>query len=166
MMATALSAMSLAVLIRDGFLFGVGLFSFYLVFTGWRAAVRRNGRPTPLDRGIGVVMWSAGLAMVGWGAIGLLDGTRHPSIVLVVFGMIGIGLAMHDWQSWRAGPIMGRARIIRHLTRMMAGTIATLTATAVVNFSQLPALVLWLGPTALITPVIMIWTARIRNQGI
>ena len=42
-----------------------------------------------------------------------------------------------------------------------AGTAALLGAVSVVNFTTLPPLVTWLGPTALITPLIAWWSRRV-----
>ena len=45
MLFVGLSALVLAVADPNPFLFAVGVFSLYLVFTGWRAAMVRDGRP-------------------------------------------------------------------------------------------------------------------------
>ena len=54
--------------------------------------------------------------------------------------------------------------MIRHLTMMLAGLIATVTAFLVVNFTFDPVFVLWLAPTVLITPVIMILSTKIGKE--
>ena len=65
MLFTCLSALMLAVMDPNPFLFAVGIFSLYLVFTGWRAAMIRDGRPRQLDHAAGAVMALAGLGMLG-----------------------------------------------------------------------------------------------------
>ena len=102
-----------------------------------------------------------GLGMLAIGTIGLSSAGGAEPVILLVFGSIGLTLALSDWRDWRRGPIVGKARIARHLTRMLAGTIATVTAAAVVNLPFLPPLVLWLGPTVLLTPLIFWWNARV-----
>ena len=164
MMATAATAIGLAVLDLNVFLLVIGLFSFYLVFTGWRAAVERTGQPTGVDWLVGATMAILGVGMIVWGSSGLLAGVYHPHLVLVIFGIIGIVLAAQDAFAWRQGPVTGQDRIVRHLTRMMGGTIATVTAVAVVNLPQLPSVVTWLGPTALMVPLIVLWTGRVRHR--
>lgn len=161
MLATGLSALLLAVIHPNAFLFAVGIFSLYLVFTGWRAAMVRDGRPRPADHLGGALMALAGVAMLGFGAQGMLaasDGAQP--VILLTFGSIGLTLALSDWRDWARGPVAGKARIARHLGRMLAGTIATITAAGVVNLGFLPDLVVWLGPTVLMTPLIFWWTAR------
>ena len=166
MLGVALSALVLAVLRPNPFLFAVGVFSLYLVFTGWRAAVLRDGRPRPLDHAGGAAMALAGLGMLGWGVQGMLDAGGAQPVILVAFGSIGLTMALADWRDWARGAINGKARIARHLGRMLGGTIATITAAGVVNLGALPDLVVWLGPTVLITPVIFWWTARVMRGAV
>lgn len=163
MLVTGLSALVLSVMDPNPFLFAVGIFSLYLVFTGWRAAMVRDGLPRLTDHAGGAVMSLAGLGMLGWGGKGILtDGGAQP-VILLVFGSIGLTMALADWRDWARGPVAAKPRIARHLGRMLGGTIATITAAGVVNLGFLPDLVVWLGPTALITPVIFWWTARVTR---
>lgn len=166
MLAVTLTTFALVAIQPNLFLFVIGIFSFYLVFTGWRAAMLRDGRPRWPDHLGGLAMAGTGLFMMGLGLGGLTGGDGAQPIILLVFGSIGLTMALSDWRDWRAGPVTGKARIARHLTRMLAGTIATITAAVVVNFNFLPALVTWLGPTALITPVIFWWNARVMRGAV
>ncbi|MFU8865426.1 MAG: hypothetical protein ACNA7O_16055 [Rhodobacterales bacterium] len=166
MLFTGLSALVLAVVDPNPFLFAVGIFSLYLVFTGWRAAMIRDGRPRQLDHAAGAVMALAGLGMLGWGAQGMLTRSGAQPVILLAFGSIGLTMALADWRDWARGPVAGKARIARHLGRMLGGTIATITAAGVVNLGFLPDLLVWLGPTVLITPVIFWWTARVTRGAV
>lgn len=163
MLIIGFSALMLAIADPNPFLFAVGIFSLYLVFTGWRAAMIRDGQPKLLDHAGGAVMALAGLGMLGWGAQGMLAGSDAQPVILLAFGSIGLTMALADWRDWARGPVTGKERIARHLGRMLGGTIATITAAGVVNLGFLPDLVVWLGPTALITPVIFWWTARVTR---
>lgn len=69
-----------------------------------------------------------------------------------------------DLNTLKTGGLTGTERIARHLTMMLAGVIATVTAVLVVNFTVEPAFVLWLAPTVLITPLITYWNVRIRRR--
>jgi len=163
MLFVSLTALVLAVVRPNAFLFAIGVFSLYLVFTGWRAAKVRDGSPRLADHAGGTLMALAGLGMLSWGAQGVLTGAGARPVILLAFGSIGLTMALADWRDWRRGPITGKPRIARHLGRMLGGTIATITAAGVVNLGHLPALVVWLGPTVLITPVIFWWTARVMR---
>ena len=166
MLVVTLSTFALVAIRPNLFLFVIGIFSFYLVFTGWRAALLRDGRPRWPDHLGGLAMAATGLAMMGLGLSGLTGEGGAQPVILLVFGSIGLTMALSDWRDWRAGPVTGKARVARHLTRMLAGTTATVTAAVVVNLTFLPALVTWLGPTALITPVIFWWNARILRGAV
>ena len=166
MLIVGLSALLLAVADPNSFLFAVGIFSLYLVFTGWRAAMVRDGQPRWPDYAGGTVMIAVGLFMMGYGLGGIAGGAGAQAAVLLAFGSIGLTMALADWRDWRRGPVTGKERIARHLGRMLGGTIATITAAGVVNMGFLPDLVVWLGPTALITPVIFWWTARVTRGAV
>ena len=161
MLAVTLTTFVLVAMRPNLFLFVIGVFSFYLVFTGWRAGALRDGRPRWPDHLAGAAMALTGAVMLAIGASRLFGVGGAQPVILLVFGSIGLTFALSDWRDWRRGPITGKARIARHLTRMLAGSIATITAAVVVNLSFLPPLVVWLGPTILITPLIFWWNARI-----
>ena len=163
MFAVSLSTLWLVLVHPNNFMLAVGLFSFYLVFSGWRAARVRDGRPRRLDHFVGGLMAAAGLMMLARAILGFMQEGGAQPWILVVFGSIGLYMVLSDWIDWRKGPITGKDRIARHLSRMLAGTVATLTAALVVNATYLPDLVIWLGPTALITPVIFWWNARVLS---
>jgi hypothetical protein len=55
---------------------------------------------------------------------------------------------------------VGKERIVRHLTNMMGGTIAVVTAVLVVNVDVEPVWIWWVLPTALITPIILWWSRK------
>jgi len=166
MLIVGLSALTLAVAHPNPFLFAVGVFSLYLIFTGWRAAMVRDGKPRRPDHAGGAVMALAGVGMLAWGAQGVLAGSGAQPVILLAFGSIGVTMALSDWRDWARGPVAGKPRIARHLGRMLGGTIATITAAGVVNLGFLPDLVVWLGPTALITPVIFWWTSRVTRGAV
>jgi len=167
MFAVGATTLLLVAIRPNLFLLTIGLFSVYLVFTGWRAGVVRDGRPRRLDRVATAAMLAVGLGMLALGAARTLGGSDHQGgaghqgPVLLAFGAIGFVLALGDLRIGAARPVTGKRRIARHLTRMLAGTIATVTAAAVVNIHFLPSLAVWLGPTVLMTPVISWWNVRV-----
>jgi len=81
-------------------------------------------------------------------------------ITLIVFSLIAGGLGISDSVILRNRNATGKNRIARHLTNMLAGTIATVTAVLVVNVATNPAWIAWLTPTVVITPVIFYWNKR------
>ncbi|WP_436903207.1 hypothetical protein [Halovenus halobia] len=146
------TAVPLAVWIESWFLLAIAIFSGYLVVSGYRIIRRRRRRverPTKRDYLLQGSMLSAGAVMLATGGLG----TVELGPVLVVFGVIGIVLAVRElWTLRRAG---GAPWIDRHITYMGGGYIATVTATVTVNLTMLPPLARWLGPTAVGTPLIV-----------
>ena len=86
-------------------------------------------------------------------------------IVLIVFGFLASRLGYADLMSYTNNTATGKERISKHLTNMMGGTIAVITAVLVVNPPFEPEWVWWILPTALITPVIFWWNRKtLANQ--
>ena len=105
-------------------------------------------------------MISSGVEMWILAAIYFLK-SNTQYIVLLVFGFLAIVLGYADIRSYKNESASGKERISRHLTNMMGGTIAVLTAALVVNPPFEPEWVWWVFPTILITPVIFWWNFKI-----
>ncbi len=152
------TAVPLAILGSSIFLFLIAFFSFYLVFAGWRFARNRQRRAHPVDWAAVGILAITGLAMWGFALVIGLQGSSQW-ITLLVFGGIALALSLADGRfHWKQPG--GARRVARHLTNMMAGTIATITAVTVVNVDMEPVWVPWILPTVVITPLIVWWNIR------
>ena len=163
-----LTAVPLAILGADVFLLLIAFFSFYLIFAGWRFARNRSRRPQPVDWVAVAIMGLTGLAMWGYAVVLGLSGSGQW-VTMLAFGSIAVALSVADGLFFNQGRSGRRRpapylRIQRHLTNMMAGTIATVTAVMVVNVSMDPVWVPWLLPTVVITPLIVWWNVRTARQ--
>ena len=156
------TALPLAIIGDDIFLLIIAFFSFYLVFAGWRFARNSVGKPLWVDWAGVTILAVTGLAMWAYGAVIGISGDSIW-IPLAVFGTIAVALSLADAQYHRNWSESANQRIQRHLTNMLAGTIATITAVAVVNIDFEPAWVTWIAPTALITPLIVWWNVRLAR---
>ena len=153
-----LTAIPMSIISNNIFLFLIAIFSFYLAFAGMRFARNRKGVATTLDWIAVSLMILSGLGMWILAAI-YFSNTNTQYIVLLIFGFLAIALGYADFKSHRNKSAIGKERISRHLTNMMGGTIAVVTAVLVVNPPFEPEWVWWVLPTALITPVIF-WCNR------
>ncbi len=165
MAAVCASALVLCVLHPQQFLFYVAIFSFYMCFTGRRILrqKQRGTMPSMQDWwGLGLA-GVAGLAMLVRGGMSLVSGVSF-GWVSVVFGALCLGLSLLDAQRFRNPPQERMHWFFTHLTRMVGGYIATFTAFCVVNIHFLPALAVWLLPTAIGTLGIAGWTAHYRRK--
>ena len=160
MALVCVTALPLAMLGANVVLLLVAVFSSYLVFAGWRFAHNASGRPRPVDWTAAMIMGLTGLGMWGYGAVLFLRGDSQW-VTMAVFGFIAAALSATDLRYHRASPRSGRQRIARHLTNMLAGTIATVTAVVVVNVETNPAWLAWILPTLLISPLIAWWNRRV-----
>ena len=165
MTAIFLTALPLALLGADIFLLFIAFFSFYMVFAGWRFARNRRGRPQPVDWAAIAIMALTGLGMWAY-AVLLAKQGNSQWITLSLFGFIALGLSIADAIFYRAERTPSRRRIARHLTNMLAGTIATITAVLVVNVDTNPVWLAWILPTLIITPVIVWWNFRVARGGV
>ena len=163
MMVAVATAVPLALLGANVFLLLIALFSGYLAFSGWRAARHRSGEPAWVDLGAAGLMLAASVVMLGYGGVKLYEG-HGLGLPLMVFGAIGGAVSAGHLRRWRRGEIKGRERIAHHLTMMLGATIAAVTAFVVTNITFEPSVVLWLAPTALITPLIVAWSRRVRGE--
>ncbi len=164
-----LTAVPLAVLGSNVFLLLIAVFSFYLVFAGWRFARNRRGSPQRLDWSAAATMGVTGLAMWGYGITLAGDSNEHW-VTMLLLGAIAVALSLNDTRYYFRLTITsgqrpsGTKRISRHLTNMLAGTISTVTAVFVVNVDTDPAWLAWILPTVAITPLIIWWNVRIRRK--
>ena len=157
-----LTAIPMSIISSNVFLFLVAIFSFYLAFAGMRFAKNKTGIAATSDWLAVSFLGLSGLGMLILAAIYFAnDNSRY--IVLLVFGFLAIALGYGDLTSYINKTATGKARISRHLTNMLGGTIAVVTAFLVTAVELKPAWVLWVLPTVLVTPVIFWWNRKILS---
>ena len=162
MAGSLLAALVVSILTRNMFLFLVGLFSAYLVYTGYRLAVARDGIRNSLDKSTAVIALVTGLTMIGYGVYLLFSSDSSMAIVVAVFGVLTASFGFSDFRLGDKWPA-GKERIVLHLSRMGGASIATMTAVFVVNVKTDPAFIAWLLPSIPGSLLIAYWTRRTRN---
>ena len=162
MVAIFLIAIPMSIMNSNIFLFLIAVFSFYLAFAGMRFARNRKGIATTLDWIAVSLMILSGLGMWILAAIYFAN-NNSQYIPLLVFGFLALFLGYGDYISHKNKTTTGKKRIAKHLTNMLGGTIAVITAVLVVNPPFDPEWVWWVLPTVLITPVIFWWNKKILN---
>jgi uncharacterized membrane protein len=148
------------------FLFLVGLWTIFLVGTGYAyirlAASAGDDFPRMIIRMLALVMLLAGVVFVSWG-FSLITRGGTFGMVLIAFGAAGLVFVRQDFLFLRRGADRG-ILIPRHLQRMTGAFIAAFTAFLVVNANgwelPVPGFVWWLLPSAVLTPLIVRWSAR------
>ncbi len=149
------------------FLFLIAIFSFYLAYAGMRFARNRTGIANIFDWvAVGLMILSG---MVMWCLkIFYFINNNSQYITLIIFGFIAISLGYTDFRGYRYKSAIGKQRIAKHLTNMLAGTIAVITAVLVTNIYIEPVFILWILPTIVITPIIFWWNRKytVSNKAI
>lgn len=147
-MAGAISvSFFVSVATQNVMLFLIGLFSAYLVFTGYRTAAARDSVRTRLDQGVTVFVLLVAMIMFAY-ALYSFRSELSTAVILVVFGAIGFSFAFSDYKRGAFWP-KGRDRIVLHLNRMGGANIATITAVFVVNVQTNPAFIAWMVPSVI-----------------
>jgi len=159
MVGIFLTAIPMSIINSNLFLFLIAIFSFYLAFAGMRFAKNRKGIATTIDWIAVILMILSGLGMWALAVIYFIN-DNSQYITLLVFGFIALALGYGDYRSHKNKTAIGKERIAKHLTNMMAGTIAVVTAVLVVNVNIEPIWIWWLLPTAVITPIIFYWNKK------
>ena len=154
------TAIPMSIINNNIFLFLIAIFSFYLAFAGMRFARNRKGIATTLDWIAVSLMILSGVGMWILATI-YFTNDNSQYIVLLVFGFLAVFLGYGDYKSYKDKTATGKERIAKHLTNMMGGTIAVITAVLVVNPPSNPEWIWWVLPTALVVPVIFWWNARV-----
>ena len=163
MVGIFLTAIPMSLLTGNIFLFLIAVFSFYLAFSGRRFAKNRTGIAQRIDWIANFLMLSSGVGM--WLLAAWYVAQDNPQYVtLAVFGFLALGLGYLDFRVHTTEAARGKERIARHLTNMLAGTIAVVTAVLVVNVQMEPVWVPWILPTVVLTPVIVWWNGKVLSK--
>ena len=134
------------------FLLLIGIFSYYLVYTGILYNRNRSFEKMNLWNYTRIIFFAMiFLAMILYGIYALIAGAIALGIILLVFGGIGASLSKTDIFFYiMKKEQKGKNFSVRsHLGRMTGSFIAAVTAFAVNNIHFLPTVVIWLLPTVL-----------------
>jgi hypothetical protein len=151
MASSAAMAVVLAIWHPNPFLLGIGFFTLYLVSSGW-IWIRRIpfGKKVKVTKAIGV----AGVLTAGYM---IYIGIINPIGAIILYVLGGI-LAVLSFTDLALKTTPDKA-VGKHGGRMGGALIAAITAFLVTNLPSidlLPPLVIWLGPTVIGTPLLVI----------
>lgn len=152
----------------------VAVFSFHLVASGWRGLylkkLHKGLRAQRMDWVLHGTAGAFNFCLLLWGTFGLvLKHDRSPMYpVFVVFGLLGTALVARSVFLFFRRKHERHAWLIEHIIGMLAGYIATLSAFSAVNFPDwfpgLPVWLIWLWPTLLGVPTIVLITRYFNKR--
>lgn len=167
MALATLSGIGMAFWGDNQFLFLIGIFSFYLCYSGWRMARQKKGTTRTMravDISIAILTLLLSVFMI---ASGIFDFGQNKLIinpVLIIFGAASLIFSFNDTRLYLkpdADQILRKQWLNTHIGRMSGSYISALTAFLVVNLSGvLPPLLVWLGPSFIIGPLISRWVRK------
>jgi hypothetical protein len=152
------------------FLALVAVFSFYLAFAGYRVTrlkeLARGGSAAPIDWIAGMICFSASACLIGFGAFrpAMVQGL---GVVSIVFGFVGLRASTAEMWTFVKKPKEKMFWWYSHLGNMMGSYIAAWTAFSVTTLSTLfhhAGMILWLWPTIVGVPAIVLTTAYYRRK--
>jgi uncharacterized membrane protein len=168
MLGSAICAIVMAKLHDNMFLLTVGVFTIYLVGTGWRYLSLKqlaNGqKPLWIDYALSVFMLVFAVFFVYMGVLTLMSGNTF-GLAPLFFAFVGGSMVYRDFRMWQGHITEKNFWLLQHIQRMMGGYIASVTAFLVVNAPEGLGVFPWLLPTALLVPFIVKWSRerKVKN---
>jgi uncharacterized membrane protein len=158
MLLVCATAFYISILKSNTFLLHIGIFTFFMIYSGYRSVKNKSLKPIISDWLILMIAFVNGLWMIA---------SMH--IILMVFGLIGCLLAVSDFRLFiqiiQHKEISKNQWLLRHLGMMLGAYIATSTAFIVVNIQTMDfAWIPWLVPTAIGTPMIFYCTRKYKSK--
>ena len=160
MMLTGASALFMAQIKPNPFLFIIGVFTLYLVGTANRSIKSKQNKLLLIEWVYTLGMFVFGSIFIIWGGITLAN-SDGMGAAMFVFGSIGLYSVYQDFNNYNGKSTDPNRRLFIHIGRMVGGFTATVTAVLVVNAAYLPfnvpEVIYWLAPTLLFTPISIYW---------
>jgi hypothetical protein len=149
-----------------------GIFTAYLVFTGFTTVRPLAGRHAPAIN-VALLLLVSGLAMgqLSYGVLAINNPVRGvPTPMIFFIGTIALLAAIGDWRVVRAGSITGARRLARHLWRMCFGLFIASGSFFLGQAKFLPEalrIAPLLGALAIAPLIVLLywmWRVRLRKQ--
>jgi uncharacterized membrane protein len=167
MSMVGISSFILSIIHPNTFLFVVGIFTMYMVITGKRylklKMLLKGKKPKPIDYAVSSIMLIASVIFLVKGILSVIN-SNFFGIVLIVFGALALLMLKDDYLNYSGKAKNENYWLLAHFQRFAGAYISSASAFLVVNFKylnlDLPGFVVWLLPTAIITPLIFYWTEK------
>lgn len=154
------------------FLFLISIFTYYSTLIAYRALKLKNlhngQKPHFVDWLIEVIAGITFLGMVTFAMIVYYQTKSADAIIPFVFGALGTIGVYRNIMKFIKGQTETMYWLKKHIGNMCGSYIGAITAFVVNQSSHipLPQIVLWLGPTAILVPIITIELKKIKSQPI
>ena len=171
MYVTCLFAVSATLIKFQSFFLAIGLFSFYLVFSGDRAIklwqLKSTYQVKKVDHLINIFFLLVSVYIVGWPLVKMIMVIKFFVSVLMIFGLIMFFNVLKDFKNYRNSDLFEPKQkywLLRHIGMMGGSYISAFTAFAVNNIAIEANYLIWLAPTLIGTFFIVKATRNWRNK--
>lgn len=164
------SAVFMSVSTNNIFLFCIAFFTYYSCITAYRSLKMKK---LHLDQKVHWFDWAIevffGLLHIGFVVFAILvlkNGNYSFGIICLVFGIIGLRSNYSTISRFRGKLVYRNYWLLAHIGGMLGSYIGAITAFLVNNsrWVPLPNIVLWLGPTIILVPLIVIELKKHQNK--
>jgi uncharacterized membrane protein len=170
MLAMAGSGAAIAALLPERGTAIIGLFTCYLVATGWATARRRDGAAGGFERAGLAVAIACAAAMLAFGLIASASPTGKfdslPAAAHYPFAVLAALAAGLDLNFLLRGRLDRRQRVARHLWRMCAALTIAAFSFFLGQQDEFPAawqgLAIWFVPPVAVLAAMTFWLVRVR----
>jgi len=168
MFVATISGMFLAFIGENQFLFLIGVFSFYLAFSGYRTLSHRKPDDYRfVDKSVAFLTGVFAMVMIVTGVFNFSTGNLVINPVLLIFGVVCL---IYGWGDLLI--FIGKREtkhpkyhwFFNHIVRMIASYISAVTAFLVVNLTVGPPLLIWLGPSVLGSVAITLFIRKYKRK--
>ena len=171
MTVVAISALVMTFIKSTVFLALVAVFSFYLAASGYRALYRKKINSMADVKLVDWILVSVSglfsLVLIGFGLLLLSKNVSEPfGYISIVFGFIGSRSVYTDIKSFTMAGYHIKNWLFHHMSGMVGAYIATVSAFSAVNMQFLPAVISWLWPTFVGTPLLIFWIRKYKQKKI
>lgn len=152
------------------FLFFIAIFTYYATLIAYRALrlkeLHNGQRPANIDWFIEAVAALTFIGLILFAVYHFAVFRSSDALIPLVFGALGLIGVYRNVMRFIKGPKETLYWLKIHIGNMCGSYIGAITAFVVNQFEHIPLnpVVLWLGPTAILVPVIMAETRKVKSK--
>jgi uncharacterized membrane protein len=154
------------------FLFMIGVFTYYSTVIAYRALKLKNlhkgQKPHLIDWLTEAIAGTTFVGMILFAYVVYYQTKSSEALIPFVFGVIGTYGVYRNIMKFIKGQTETMYWLKKHIGNMCGSYIGAVTAFTVNQSSHIPVnpIILWLGPTFIITPIIIFEVKKIKTQPI
>lgn len=152
------------------FLFFIGIFTYYATLIAYRALklkkLHQGQKPHAIDWIIEAMAGTTFLCMLVFSVSVYLKSGSTQAIVPFVFGALGVWGVYRNVSAFIKGPTESLYWLKKHIGNMCGSYIGAITAFTVNQSEHIPLnpIILWLGPTFIIVPIIVFELRKVKSK--